>query len=90
MYTSIHTLTTTRPDPYMEDKKPFFALFFKRLHGKTRKGIWKKLRSPEWKTKFNVRQWFMDHVLFKILSVCEAVVLVSTLCFFYLCCGCQF
>ncbi len=28
-------------------------------------------------------------VVFKMLSVVEAVVLVSTLCFFYLCCGCN-
>nr|DAD33832.1 TPA_asm: hypothetical protein HUJ06_012683 [Nelumbo nucifera] len=33
---------------------------------------------------------FFDDVLFKILSVFEAIFLVSTLCFFYLCCGCHF
>ena len=32
----------------------------------------------------------MDTLVFKILSVVEAVVLVSTLCFFFLCCGCHF
>ncbi|KAK7276755.1 hypothetical protein RIF29_17901 [Crotalaria pallida] len=32
----------------------------------------------------------MDTVVFKVVSVVEGVVLVSTLCFFYLCCGCHF
>ncbi|PON31344.1 hypothetical protein TorRG33x02_358000 [Trema orientale] len=32
----------------------------------------------------------LDDVVFKILYVVEAVVLVSTLCFFFLCCGCHF
>ncbi|KAF5811304.1 hypothetical protein HanRHA438_Chr04g0189571 [Helianthus annuus] len=79
------------PDPNMEEKKPHFPFFFKRLHGKTRKGLWKRFGTPglRWKTKFNIRQWFVDRVLFKILSVFEAVVMVSTLCFFYLFCGCH-
>jgi hypothetical protein len=29
-------------------------------------------------------------LLFKIISVLEAIVLVITLCFFFLCCGCHF
>ncbi|GLU22703.1 hypothetical protein SLE2022_387590 [Rubroshorea leprosula] len=33
---------------------------------------------------------FMDDVLFRIVSVFEAIVLVVALCFFYLCCGCHF
>ncbi|KAB2026712.1 hypothetical protein ERO13_D06G205000v2 [Gossypium hirsutum] len=32
---------------------------------------------------------FIDDLLFKIASIFEAIFLVSTLCFFYLCCGCQ-
>ncbi|KAG2712688.1 hypothetical protein I3843_04G128600 [Carya illinoinensis] len=32
----------------------------------------------------------MDGVVFRILSVVEGIVLVFTLCFFYLCCGCHF
>ncbi|KAI6697151.1 hypothetical protein NL676_017270 [Syzygium grande] len=32
----------------------------------------------------------IDGVVFRIVSAVEAVVLVSTLCFFYLCCGCHF
>ncbi|KAK7316696.1 hypothetical protein RJT34_00351 [Clitoria ternatea] len=32
----------------------------------------------------------IDTVVFKIASVVEGVVIVSTLCVFYLCCGCHF
>ncbi|WOG84998.1 hypothetical protein DCAR_0104184 [Daucus carota subsp. sativus] len=35
-------------------------------------------------------RWFVNDVLFKIVSVFEGVVLVSTLCIFFLCCGCHF
>ncbi|XP_038684046.1 uncharacterized protein LOC119984253, partial [Tripterygium wilfordii] len=31
----------------------------------------------------------VDEVVFKVLYVVEAIVLVSTLCFFFLCCGCH-
>ncbi|XP_057536574.1 uncharacterized protein LOC130814503 [Amaranthus tricolor] len=43
---------------------------------------WKKLN----KFKFS----FLQDLLFKFVSVFEAIFLVSSLCFFYLCCGCQF
>jgi hypothetical protein len=33
---------------------------------------------------------FIEDVVFKVVSAFEAVVLVLTLCFFYLCCGCSF
>ncbi|KAL6137182.1 hypothetical protein ACLB2K_062476 [Fragaria x ananassa] len=59
----------------------------------------KKVISKElWPRKFSsVFRWksvdlrlsIIDDVVFKILSVVEAVVLVSTLCFFFLCCGCH-
>lgn len=39
--------------------------------------------------RFTLRLWFIDGFLFKIVSVLEAVILVATLCFFYLCCGCH-
>ncbi|RWR96171.1 putative transmembrane protein [Cinnamomum micranthum f. kanehirae] len=32
----------------------------------------------------------LDDILFKLLSIFEAILLVSALCFFYLCCGCNF
>ncbi|KAK4782539.1 hypothetical protein SAY86_016641 [Trapa natans] len=52
---------------------------------KLRKGAamrWKKLAT-------SIRVSIFDTVLFKIVSVVEAIALVSTLCFFYLCCGCH-
>ncbi|KAK4347345.1 hypothetical protein RND71_033684 [Anisodus tanguticus] len=44
-----------------------------------------------WKSKrlYKLRHWFVDCFLFKIVSVFEAIFLVSTLAFFYLCCGCH-
>ncbi|XP_027369001.1 uncharacterized protein LOC113874916 [Abrus precatorius] len=60
-----------------------------------------KKKSSTWlkkKWRFSAFRWkrldfqttIVDTVVFKILCVAEAVVLVSTLCFFYLCCGCNF
>ncbi|KAL5731863.1 hypothetical protein ACHQM5_004551 [Ranunculus cassubicifolius] len=31
----------------------------------------------------------IDDILFKIVSVFEAILLVSALCFFFVCCGCK-
>jgi len=72
----------------------------KRLMGKKSSMLWlKKMKKEIWPWKFSVFRWkrldhlqttFMDTVVFRILSVAEAVVLVSTVCFFYLCCGCHF
>ncbi|KAK4361310.1 hypothetical protein RND71_020262 [Anisodus tanguticus] len=44
-----------------------------------------------WKSKrlYKLLHWFVDCFLFKIVSVFEAIFLVSTLAFFYLCCGCH-
>ncbi|CAN4080169.1 unnamed protein product [Withania somnifera] len=44
-----------------------------------------------WKSKrfYKMRYWIVDCFLFKIVSVFEAIFLVSTLAFFYLCCGCH-
>ncbi|RYR06158.1 hypothetical protein Ahy_A06g030866 [Arachis hypogaea] len=33
---------------------------------------------------------FIDDMIFKIVSIFEAIALVSMLSFFYLCCGCSF
>ncbi|KAK4751151.1 hypothetical protein SAY87_004633 [Trapa incisa] len=52
---------------------------------KLRKGAamrWKKMAT-------SIRVSIFDTVLFKVVSVVEAIALVSTLCFFYLCCGCH-
>lgn len=82
------------------DKKPssFSSFFFKRLKrkdssagaGHTRRWKSKSSTGSRWKRKFNLRIWLLDTFLFKIVSIFEAVVLVSKLCFFYLCCGCHF
>ncbi|KAI4308105.1 hypothetical protein L6164_031212 [Bauhinia variegata] len=58
----------------------------------------KKVSKELWPWRFSALRWkrlhlhttIMDTVVFKILSVVEVVVLVSTLCFFFLCCGCHF
>ncbi|KAI6703463.1 hypothetical protein NL676_012599 [Syzygium grande] len=42
-----------------------------------------------WK-RVNIQLSFFDDVVFKLVSILEAIVLVSTLCFFYLFCGCHF
>ncbi|GFP81132.1 hypothetical protein PHJA_000256500 [Phtheirospermum japonicum] len=57
-------------------------------------GAWPwKLKSSaglRWKKRFNLHLWFVDGILFKIVSAFEAFVLISTLCAFFLCCGCHF
>nr|KYP48670.1 hypothetical protein KK1_029652 [Cajanus cajan] len=63
--------------------------FFKRL----RKESWrtmKLLRSAfKWK-KLYCPIFFMDYVIFKIVSAFETIILVFMLSFFYICCGCTF
>ncbi|CAN0853926.1 hypothetical protein LINGRAHAP2_LOCUS5767 [Linum grandiflorum] len=52
--------------------------------------------SQRWRWKFlsSAFKWkrikMVDDALFKIASVFEAIVLVATVGFFYLCCGCNF
>ncbi|KDP46157.1 hypothetical protein JCGZ_06668 [Jatropha curcas] len=51
-----------------------------------------------WKVSISSFKWkpigfqlkIIDNLVFRFLYVVEAIVLVSTLCFFYLCCGCHF
>ncbi|OAY45908.1 hypothetical protein MANES_07G101802v8 [Manihot esculenta] len=47
------------------------------------------ISSFKWK-RLDFQLKIIDTLVFKILYVVEAIVLVSTLCFFYLCCGCHF
>ncbi|KAL8458967.1 hypothetical protein ACS0TY_036442 [Phlomoides rotata] len=77
-------------DP-MEKKPSSFSFFFKRLNKKVVGGRSKSKSSTgfRWKRKFNFRSWLVDTLLFKIASIFEAAVLVSKLCFFFLCCGCR-
>ncbi|KAK6932230.1 hypothetical protein RJ641_001854 [Dillenia turbinata] len=63
-----------------------------------KKGLFRRV-TKQWRLKFvfsafrwkrlNIQLSFLDDVLFKIVSVLEAIVLLSTLCFFFLCCGCH-
>ncbi|CAA3000896.1 AF211538_1Avr9 Cf-9 rapidly elicited 180, partial [Olea europaea subsp. europaea] len=85
-------------------KKPSkFLFFFKRLNKTASKGEggdvgnssgasrWKFKSSTglRWKRRFSLHLWFVDDILFKIVSIFEAIILVATLCFFFLCCGCH-
>ncbi|KAG6387096.1 hypothetical protein SASPL_152279 [Salvia splendens] len=81
------------------EKKPsvFSSLFYKRLKTKDSSRSWRRKSKSSstgfrWKRKFSfsLRVWFVDNVLFKIVSIFEAGVLVTKLCFFYFCCGCHF
>lgn len=40
--------------------------------------------------RLHLHTTIMDNVVFKIVSVVEGVILVSTVCVFYVCCGCHF
>ncbi|KAL5577193.1 hypothetical protein UlMin_018892 [Ulmus minor] len=52
---------------------------------------WKFLFGSAFKWKrVNLKLSFFDDVLFRVVSVFEAIVLVITVGFFYLCCGCNF
>ncbi|KAI9114646.1 hypothetical protein K1719_014344 [Acacia pycnantha] len=64
------------------------AMWLKKVMSKELWRPW-RLSSFRWK-RMDLQTTIMDTVVFKILSVVEAVVLVSTLCFFFLCCGCHF
>ncbi|KAG7010430.1 hypothetical protein SDJN02_27223, partial [Cucurbita argyrosperma subsp. argyrosperma] len=65
--------------------------------GKKKTWSLKKVRKELWPWRFSLFgrnpmdlrmiHFVVDNVFFKIVSVVEAIVLVSTLCFFYLCCG---
>ncbi|KAL1328327.1 hypothetical protein HN51_038201 [Arachis hypogaea] len=44
----------------------------------------------KWKSLSTIRVSLVDGVVFRLVSAFEAVLLVLTLCFFYLCCGCNF
>ncbi|CAA7026421.1 unnamed protein product [Microthlaspi erraticum] len=59
---------------------------------------WRRLRnlfstssslSSKWKRVEILQIEIVDGVVFKVMYVVEALVLVSTLCFFYLFCGCH-
>ncbi|KAL2930732.1 Transient receptor potential cation channel subfamily V member 2 [Bienertia sinuspersici] len=54
---------------------------------------WRVLSSGfrfRWKRLNMIKFSFFNDVYFKIISAFEAVFIVSSLCFFFLCCGCHF
>ncbi|KAL9419957.1 hypothetical protein AB3S75_037677 [Citrus x aurantiifolia] len=54
---------------------------------------WKQLTGAgafKWKRSIDFQMKIIDDLVFKIMYAVEAVVLVSTLAFFFLCCGCHF
>ncbi|ESQ36265.1 hypothetical protein EUTSA_v10009210mg [Eutrema salsugineum] len=53
------------------------------------KNLFSTSSSFKWKSVEILQTEIVDGVVFKVLYVVEALVLVSTLCFFYLCCGCH-
>ncbi|KAJ9690951.1 hypothetical protein PVL29_013218 [Vitis rotundifolia] len=62
--------------------------FFRRI-SEDYKWRWKFLSSGfRWK-RLRFQLSFIDDVVFRIMYVFEAIVLVATLCFFYLFCGCH-
>jgi hypothetical protein len=72
----------------MEFKKNRW-MFFKRLRRETWR--WNLVGTAfKWRRMNLLQMSFLDDMIFRILSVFEAIVLVATLCFFYLCCGCHF
>nr|VDD30395.1 unnamed protein product [Brassica oleracea] len=42
------------------------------------------------KQQLNLKLSFLDSLRFRMLSIIEAMVVVSKLAFFFLCCGCKF
>lgn len=77
-----------------KDVSVCFLKFFKRFRKKS-SGAWRLFE--QWKKSWTFSKsstifssWIVDGFLFKIVSVFEGVVLVSALCFFFLCCGCHF
>ncbi|KAK4271815.1 hypothetical protein QN277_020450 [Acacia crassicarpa] len=73
----------------MEGKRKVFKVgFFKKLsrHSSRLKFYWSALR---WK-RIHLPVSFMDNVVFRIVSLFEAIVLVLSLAFFYLYFGCHF
>ncbi|CAN8245900.1 unnamed protein product [Cochlearia groenlandica] len=43
----------------------------------------------KWK-RLNMKMSFFENLRYRIMSIIEAMVLVSKLAFFFLCCGCKF
>ncbi|KAL8046794.1 hypothetical protein ABFX02_08G196700 [Erythranthe guttata] len=53
------------------------------------KGVRKEWWRLRLKSKTKNMSLIVDEIIFKIVYVFEPIVLVSTLCFFYISCGCH-
>ncbi|KAJ6894989.1 hypothetical protein NC652_028663 [Populus alba x Populus x berolinensis] len=74
-----------------KSSKKWKIWLFKRLKLKESWGWRLKFMGSAFKWKrLNLQLSFFDDLIFKLVSVLEAIVLVITLCFFFLCCGCHF
>ncbi|KAL5177864.1 hypothetical protein HKD37_08G023557 [Glycine soja] len=70
------------------EKKSGSSWSFKKMS----KELWPRRLSSSFRAKrlhLPTMTIIVDNVVFKIVSVVEGVVIVSTLCVFYLCCGCH-
>ncbi|ESW18327.1 hypothetical protein PHAVU_006G031600 [Phaseolus vulgaris] len=57
---------------------------------KLSKELWPRRLSSSFRGKrLHIHTTIVDNVVYKIVSIVEGVVIVSTLCVFYLCCGCH-
>ncbi|PQQ06321.1 hypothetical protein Pyn_15774 [Prunus yedoensis var. nudiflora] len=64
-------------------------LFFKRMKKESWSLRWKYFGSAFKFRPLNLHLSFYDDVIFKIVSAFEAIVLLLSVCFFYLFCGCN-
>uniref|UniRef100_A0A2N9H9H9 Uncharacterized protein n=1 Tax=Fagus sylvatica TaxID=28930 RepID=A0A2N9H9H9_FAGSY len=79
-------LRSERWRPSQETLKQTMFWSLKKVSKELRPG---RLFSTFKRKRLDFPMTIIDGVIFKILSVVEGVVLVSTLYFFYLCCGCH-
>ncbi|CAL1410537.1 unnamed protein product [Linum trigynum] len=86
-----NSVTTGGGEPRRRKRRSGLGFFRRlKLDKESLRWRWKFLTSVfKWK-RVNLQISLVDDVLFKIASVLEAIVLVATLSFFYLCCGCHF
>ena len=70
--------------------KKRWLLFTRSMRKESWSVRWKYLGSAFKFRPLNLQLSFYDDVVFKIVSVFEAIVLALSIAFFYLCCGCSF
>ncbi|CAN1167247.1 hypothetical protein LINPERPRIM_LOCUS34671 [Linum perenne] len=87
----IESVTGGEGIPATNEKRGSWISRRMKVNRESLKWRWKFLTSAfKWKRVNNLQISLVDDVLFKVVSALEAVVLVATVSFFYLCCGCHF